>query len=141
MSAKCVVPTIAFDGACVSMVSDADAAGYGWWVAGLRVDWETVDLATFDRELRARWNGMKPEERAEWNAYAAEANAALARDPPNELAREDPLDEACSREIQWMKRAEAEDRDRERLVSPPWSQREREEMERAVAREVKGFTP
>jgi hypothetical protein len=130
MSANCVVPTIAFDGACVSVVSDADAAGYGWWVAGFEVDWETVDLATFDRELRARWNGMKPEERAEWNAYAAEAIAALARDP---------LDEACSREILWMKRAEAEDRDRERLVSPPWSQREREEMERAVAREVKAM--
>jgi len=137
MSAHCVIPAIA------SVVTDADAAGYGWWVAGLDVDWETVggtDLATFDRELRTRWNGMKQEERAERNAYAAEAIAALARDPPNELAR-DPLDEACSREIHWMKRAEAEDRERERLVSPPWSQREREEMERAVAREVKGFTP
>jgi len=86
MSANCVVPTIAFDGACVSVVSDADAAGYGWWVAGFEVDWETVDLATFDRELRTRWNGMKPEERAEWNAYAAEAIVALARDP---------VDEAC----------------------------------------------
>ena len=127
MSAHCVIPTIAFDGACVSVVSDADAAGYGWWVAGFDVDWETVDLATFDRELRARWNGMKPEERAERNAEAAEAIAALARDPPNELAPPSPpVDEACSREIQWMKRAEAEDRDRERLVSPPWSQRERE---------------
>jgi hypothetical protein len=40
-----------------------------------------------------------------------------------------------------MKRAEANDRERERLVSPPWSQREREEMERAVAREVKGVNP
>jgi len=90
MSANCVVPTIAFDGACVSVVSEADAAGYGWWVAGLDVDWETVDLATFDRELRTRWNGMKPEERAKLNAYAAEAIAALARDPPNELAR-DPV--------------------------------------------------
>jgi len=140
MSANCVIPAIAFDGACASVVSDADAAGYGWWEAGLDVDWETDNLAALNKELRTRWNGMKPEERAEWNAYAAEAIVALARDPPNELARQ-PVDEACSREIQWMKRAEAEDRDRERLVSPPWSQREREEMERAVAREVKGFTP
>jgi hypothetical protein len=105
------------------VVSDADAAGYGWWEAGLDVDWETDNLAALNKELRTRWNGMKPEERAEWNAYAAEAIAALARDPPNELARE-PVD--LAREIQWMKRAEAEDRDRERLVSPPWSQRERE---------------
>jgi len=108
-----VVPAIA------SVVSEADAGGYGWWVAGLDVDWETVDLATFDHELRARWNGMKPEERAKLNTEAAEAIAVVAR------------------ERQWLQRAEAEVRDRERLVSPPWSQREREEMERAVAREVK----
>jgi hypothetical protein len=139
MSAHCVNPAIA------SVVSEADAAGYGWWVAGLDVDWETVggtDLATFDHNLRTRWNGMKPEERAKLNAEAAEAIAALARDPPDELAR-DPLDEACSREIQWMKRAEAEDRERDRMMEsePKMTEREREEMERAVAREVKGFTP
>jgi len=114
MRAHRVIPAIA------SVVSVADAAGYGWWVAGLDVDWETVHLATFDREMRTRWNGMKPEERAKLNAEAAEAIAVV------------------SREVQWMKCAEAEDRDRERLVSPPWSPREREEMERAVAREVKG---
>jgi len=61
------------------VVSDADAAGYGWWVAGLDVDWETVDLATFDRDLRTRWNRMKPEERAKLNAEAAEAIAVLGK--------------------------------------------------------------
>ena len=73
MSARCVFPAIA------SVVSDADAAGYGWWVAGLDVDWETVDLATFDQELRAQWNGMKPEERAKLNAEAAEAIAVISK--------------------------------------------------------------
>jgi hypothetical protein len=63
----------------VAVVSDAGAAGYGWWVAGLDVDWETVNLATFDRELRTRWNGMKPEERAKLTAEAAEAIAVLAK--------------------------------------------------------------
>jgi hypothetical protein len=73
MIAHCVIPAIA------SVVSEADAAGYGWWVAGLDVDWETVDLATFDRELRTRWNGMKPEERAKLNAEAAEAIAVVSK--------------------------------------------------------------
>ena len=74
MSAHCVNPAIAS-----VVVSEADAAGYGWWVAGLDVDWETVDLATFDRDLRTRWNGMKPEERAKLNAEAAEGIAVVSK--------------------------------------------------------------
>ena len=118
-----MIPAIAFDGACVSVVSEADAAGYGWWVAGLDVVWETVDLATFDRDLRTRWNGMKPEERAKLNAEAAEAIAVVTR------------------EVQWMKRAEAKDRERDRMMEsePKMTERERLEMDRAVAREAKAM--
>ena len=117
MSADCVIPAIA------SVVSEADAEGYGWWVAGLDVDWETVDLATFDSELRTRWNGMKPEERAKLNAEAAEAIAVVTR------------------EVQWMKRAEAKDRERDRMMEsePKMTERERLEMDRAVAREAKAM--
>ena len=120
MSAHYVIPAIA------SVVSDADAAGYGWWVAGLDVDWETVggtDLATFDHNLRAQWNGMKPEERAKLNAEAAEAIAVVTR------------------EVQWMKRAEAKDRERDRMMesAPKMTERERLEMDRAVAREAKAM--
>jgi hypothetical protein len=71
MSADCVIPAPSNAIACVSVVSDADAAGYGWWVAGLDVDWETDNLAALYQELRAQWNGMKPEERAKLNAEAA----------------------------------------------------------------------
>jgi len=79
MSANRVISVIP---AIASVVSEADAAGYGWWVAGLDVDWETVggtDLATFDRELRTRWNGMKPDERAKLNAEAAEFIAVVSK--------------------------------------------------------------
>jgi hypothetical protein len=121
MSANRVISVIP---AIASVVSEADAAGYGWWVAGLDVDWETVggtDLATFDRELRTRWNGMKPEERAKLNAEAAEAIAVVTR------------------EVQWMKRAEAKDRDRMMESEQKMTERERLEMDRAVAREAKAM--
>ena len=117
MSAHCVIPAIA------AAAAAAEAAGYGWWVAGLDVDWETVDLATFDCELRTRWNGMKPDERAKLNAEAAEAIAVVTR------------------EVQWMKRAEAKDRERDRMMesAPKMTERERLEMNRAVAREAKAM--
>jgi hypothetical protein len=78
MSADRVIPAPSNAIAGVSVVvSEADAAGYGWWVAGLDVDWETDNLAALDQELRAQWNGMNPEERAKLNAEAAEAIAVV----------------------------------------------------------------